>query len=423
MHVIIPLMEDQITLPDITAIDDLVELPSDIRAEIKTVLQVIVDEALHNLTQIWLFGSHARTDFIHDRHINSAGILSHYDSDLDILIVLDKNRINQNGTAWYKLRRSFEDATAIRLRVHPFGVTLKQFIQALSEEHYFYQEIVTQGKLLYVKTGAATAFKRAAALSPAVQHDKAKRYFEDYYDQTLGYQQAFELMFQQQRYRLGSHVLHRVTELIMQTFLLTICDNNPHTHDLTDLLRDISICEPVANKLFPQRSSEDARLMTLLNDAYIHGHYLSPDFVFIVTRQDLIDLGSRVGALQDWVRQFCTAQLMASAPEGVVYDYTPAVAALDMVALQARPLPGEALAKAIEEQADILRLKDKELEQEITAREQAEAREVQALERETVALREKEAALGREEYERKEKEASVQREKRLLAKLKQAGLE
>ena len=72
-------MDDRITLPDITPIKALRDLPPDICDQINTALQIVLDSALHNVTQVWLFGSHARGDFIHDRrYTRKRSLRSHF---------------------------------------------------------------------------------------------------------------------------------------------------------------------------------------------------------------------------------------------------------------------------------------------------------------------------------------------------------
>jgi predicted nucleotidyltransferase len=76
----------------------LAHLPKHKRDELKHVKEIILDEC-PTVLMIVLFGSHARGDWVEDRHIED-GVLHEYMSDFDILVIVRSNKIANSTDTW-----------------------------------------------------------------------------------------------------------------------------------------------------------------------------------------------------------------------------------------------------------------------------------------------------------------------------------
>ena len=76
----------------------LAHLPKHKRDELKRVKEIILDEC-PTVLMIILFGSHARGDWVEDRHIED-GVLHEYMSDFDILVIVRSNQLVTSTDTW-----------------------------------------------------------------------------------------------------------------------------------------------------------------------------------------------------------------------------------------------------------------------------------------------------------------------------------
>ena len=306
----------------------LAKAPSHIRAELKTLLKRINDADLPGVVMIWLFGSYARGDFINDIAIDDYGFSSEYHSDLDILVVVNDAGFHEKQDArWPNLVRAFDNEPGLQTKVHAIGISLPRFCKALRYGQYFYREIVEEGLLLQNRR---VSLPNKIPLKPAQLRKFALKGFMDFFaENALGYQQTFELLYQQQSYRLASHHLHQVTENLFHCFLLIYTEKKPRTHELDRLQGLVASYDPKIINVFPYHTPEQKRLRDLLIAAYVRGRYHVFNDDFIVTQADLDALGQRVGILQAHILQQCLAKITRFIPEEP-FDYTPPKAFLDM---------------------------------------------------------------------------------------------
>ena len=86
---------------------NILKTPSLIHKPLELLLDLIQSEFGDEVAMIWLFGSYARGDFINDRRVGKDGVVSEYQSDIDILLVLNAplvaGRTNQNERKLKKL--------------------------------------------------------------------------------------------------------------------------------------------------------------------------------------------------------------------------------------------------------------------------------------------------------------------------------
>jgi predicted nucleotidyltransferase len=70
---------------------------------------------------IWLFGSYARGDYINDRRVDEYGVVSEYNSDVDILVVLRGKDSFKKSKMIKKFVGRVEDSPIIHLPPNSFA--------------------------------------------------------------------------------------------------------------------------------------------------------------------------------------------------------------------------------------------------------------------------------------------------------------
>ena len=221
---------------------------------------------------VWLFGSYSRGDFINDIAVDDYGFSSEYHSDLDILVVVNGAGFHEKQDGrWPTLMRVFNNEARLRTQVHAFGISLPRFCKALRYGQYFYREIVEDGLLLH---SSGITLPNKIPLKPAQLRKFAIKGFMDFFaENALGYQQTFELLYQQESYRLASHHLHQVTENLFHRFLLVFTEKKPRTRALDLLQGMVASYDPAVINVFPYHTPEQKRLRDLLIAAYVRGRY------------------------------------------------------------------------------------------------------------------------------------------------------
>ncbi len=100
----------------------LAHLPKPKRDELKRVKEIILDEC-PTVLMIILFGSHARGDWVEDRHFEG-NVLHEYMSDFDILVIVRSNQIVNSKDTWRRAEtraRRFPNRTWTNLIGGPRG--------------------------------------------------------------------------------------------------------------------------------------------------------------------------------------------------------------------------------------------------------------------------------------------------------------
>jgi len=116
----------------------LAHLPKHKRDELKRVKEIVLDEC-STVLMIILFGSHARGDWVEDRHVED-GVLHEYMSDFDILVIVRSNKIVNSKDTWRRAEnraRRLPNRTWTNLIVE----SIETVNNALTRGHYFYLRV------------------------------------------------------------------------------------------------------------------------------------------------------------------------------------------------------------------------------------------------------------------------------------------
>jgi HEPN domain-containing protein/predicted nucleotidyltransferase len=275
-------------------------LPKHKRDELQRVKEIILD-GCPTVLMILLFGSHARGDWVEDRHIED-GVLHEYMSDFDIMVIVRSNRIVNSKDTW---RRA--EARAQRL-VPTWTNLIVESIEtvnnALARGHYFYSDIKKEGILLY-GTGE---FKlaRARKLDPKERRGNARAHFEPWFSSANDFYTSFEFNLDRGKYNLAAFELHQAVERFFDATLLVFTNYRPRLHDLQTLSHMVAGCDPAFLTVFPRATDREKECFELLRRAYVEARY-NPGYK--ITEGQLGYLAQRVKKLQDLTKKICEARI------------------------------------------------------------------------------------------------------------------
>jgi predicted nucleotidyltransferase/HEPN domain-containing protein len=278
----------------------LAHLPKHKRDELLRVKEIVLDEC-PTVLMIILFGSHARGDWVEDRHVED-GVLHEYMSDFDIMVIVRSHRIVNSKDTWRRAETRAQ--RLVPTWTNLIVESIETVNNALARGHYFYTDIKKQGILLY-DTGE---FKlaRARKLDPRERRGMAKAHFQEWYTTAQEFYLGFEFYVKKRMLKRAAFLLHQTTEALFDAILLVFTNYRPRLHDLQTLSHMVAGCDPVFLAVFPKATEEEKERFELLRRAYVEARY-NPGYK--ITREQLEYLAQRVEKLQDLTKKICETRI------------------------------------------------------------------------------------------------------------------
>jgi predicted nucleotidyltransferase/HEPN domain-containing protein len=278
----------------------LAHLPKHKRDELQRVKEIILDEC-PTVLMIVLFGSHARGDWVEDRHIED-GILHEYLSDFDILAIVRSHKIANNADTW---RRA--ETRAHRL-VHTWTNLIVESIEtvnnALARGQYFFSDIKKEGILLY--DSGEFELARPRKLDPRERRGNAKAHFKQWFTSAKEFYFGVGVYLKRREYKVAAFMLHQATERFYAAILLVFTNYKPRIHDLEKLSHMVAGHDPAFLTVFPKATPEEKECFDLLRRAYVEARY-NP--AYKITKAQLEYLAERVRKLQRLTKRICEAKI------------------------------------------------------------------------------------------------------------------
>jgi predicted nucleotidyltransferase/HEPN domain-containing protein len=278
----------------------LAHLPKHKRDELKRVTEIILDEC-PTVLMIILFGSHARGDWVEDRHVED-GVLHEYMSDFDIMVVVRSHQIVNSKDTWRRAETRAQ--RLVPTWTNLIVESIETVNNALARGHYFYTDIKKEGILLY-DTGE---FKlaRARKLDPRERRGMAKADFEQWFTSAIGFYRTYEYDLEIHEYKIAAFQLHQAVERFFDATLLVFTNYRPRLHDLQKLSHMVAGCDPAFLTVFPKATDQEKECFDLLRRAYVDSRY-NPGYK--ITKEQLEYLAQRVQKLQDLTKTVCEARI------------------------------------------------------------------------------------------------------------------
>jgi len=290
---------------------DLDHLPVGKRRELARVVEILheeFDEAQAGassekrrrgrILKIVLFGSYARGDWV-DGFSSNRG----YQSDYDILIVVNQKKLTDPGGAWYNAEDRITRAIKgpLTLIVH----TLGEVNDRMAMGHYFFADIRREGVMLYELKGQKPLAK-PRPLTPKEAYEISEEYFAQWHPRSAETIAGYNFFLARKNLNDAAFNLHQAVERTYNTFLLTLTHYTPASHNIVNLRNLAEEQDRRLVEAWPRYFRRDRSAYNILKRAYVEARY-SPHFAITTEQLDWLEAGAR--RLHGLVEQACQERL------------------------------------------------------------------------------------------------------------------
>ena len=297
---------------------DLDHLPATKQRELERVVQIIFeefDDALALATQDWkkkgriqkivLYGSYARGGWVDEPHTAKG-----YQSDYDLLIVVNDKRLIDRVEYWSKLDerliRELSVTKTLRTPVNFIVHTLQEVNDGLAQGRYFFMDVARDGIALYQSDDSK--FHEPQPKTPDQALDMAREYFDDWLPSAKSFERGYKYAQRDGDLKKAVFDLHQAVERYYHCVLLVCTSYTPHVHNLGFLRTQAERIDPRLIEAWPREAKADRAHFEKLKGAYIKARYSKH---FQITEGELAWLGGRAEALGHVVQVICEEHIVA----------------------------------------------------------------------------------------------------------------
>jgi len=250
------------------------------------------------ILKIVLFGSYARGDWV-DGFSSNRG----YQSDYDILIVVNQKKLTDEAAIWYKAEDRF--TRAIREPVTLIVHTLGEVNDQMAMGHYFFADIRREGVMLYELKGQKPLTK-PRSLNAQQAYDTAKEHFDQRFPRATDFMIGYRSFRDHGKLALAAFMLHQAVEHAYHALLLALTHYTPNSHNIVNLRNLAEARDRRLIEAWPRFYKRDRATYQLLKRAYVEARY-SPHFTITPEQLDWLEAGTR--RLHALVEQACQEHL------------------------------------------------------------------------------------------------------------------
>lgn len=296
-------------------------LPPAKQRELERVVQIVFEEFAEatalatngwkrkaRILKVILYGSYARGGWIDEPHTAKG-----YQSDFDLLIIVNDKRVTDRVTFWLKLEQRLNDELAItrtlRTPVNFIVHTLGEVNDGLAHGRYFFMDVAKDGIALYQTDG--TELHTPKPKTPDQALAMAMEYFEEWYPGAAGRLDTARYTMAKGRLKEAAFDLHQSAEFLYHCVLLTCCFYTPHVHNLGFLRTQAERIDPRLTYVWPRDNRRDRGLFEKLKEAYVKARYSRH---YRITKDELEWLGTQVEELGRVVHAVCSERIEALKP-------------------------------------------------------------------------------------------------------------
>ncbi|MDB5222819.1 MAG: hypothetical protein JWN83_1486 [Chitinophagaceae bacterium] len=160
----------------------------------------------------------------------------------------------------------------IHFSLHQSGHINKQ----IEEGHIFYSLVCTRENLVYDDGMQPLLTTGPGKLHPLI--NKAKNEFNTGIKRAQSFLNGANTYHANNEKELTAFMLQQAAELAFRTVILSLTGQDIRTHSITVLKKHCKRCAPGLNEIFPANTTEEERLISLLDKAYLNARY-SADFI------------------------------------------------------------------------------------------------------------------------------------------------
>ncbi len=295
---------------------DIDHLPPHKQRELERVVRIVFEEfedALALATQGWkkkgriakiiLYGSYARGGWVDEPHTAKG-----YQSDYDLLIVVNDRRLTDRIEYWAKLDdrliREFGVTKTLRTPVNFIVHSLDEVNAGLSQGRYFFIDIARDGIALYQDHDSELAEPKP--MTPQAALAMAREYYEEWMPAAEDFWDSADHLIGKARFKRAAFLMHQATESLYHCVLLVCRFYTPHVHNLGFLRTQAERIDARLIDAWPRVERLDRTRFEKLKDAYVKARYSKH---FRVTAEELDWLAERVERLSELVEVICREQI------------------------------------------------------------------------------------------------------------------
>ncbi|MCK4981422.1 MAG: HEPN domain-containing protein [Victivallaceae bacterium] len=279
----------------------LAHLPKEKKDELKKIVKTLLE--FKEVEMIILFGSYATGKYVHSDRYEEDGIIYEYQSDYDLLIILSQNGQANNLPFIYGITEKLNKLKSLT----PISSIYEgaDFVnEQLSEGNYFFNDIKSEGILLYTSKRKQLARKRKLSIEEIKK--QAQDYFDEWFESADNFCSLHLDALEKEMYKESAFLLHQATERYYHTLTLVFTGYKHKTHNLEELGRIASILNLEYKKIFPRHTEIEKHHFSLLQKAYIDSRYKKG---YRINREELEYLSKRVVKLRDLTEKVCKTKI------------------------------------------------------------------------------------------------------------------
>ena len=280
-------------------------LPDYAKADLRQIVSLIL-EKLPRTEMIILYGSYARGTYVEYDERDEFGIRTSFMSDYDILVVTSKTDVKEAGCILDDVDAKYYKRPDRQVPIQFINDDIEKLNSDLSEGRYFYTGLKKDGIMLY--DSGNYKLERARKLDFEEIRQQAQEYFDEKFKEADEFLVDATNTYNRKNYKRASFYLHQTCENYFYALRLVHTLKNSKQHNLSKLLGSTRKYSEELRKIFPRNTKEEKRLFELLRLAYVEARY-NPKFV--VTKEDIDTLLSRVERLRKVVEETCRKQIDA----------------------------------------------------------------------------------------------------------------
>ncbi|MFA6713926.1 MAG: HEPN domain-containing protein [Victivallales bacterium] len=276
-------------------------LPKNKKDELKKIVKTLLE--YKEVEMIILFGSYATGKYVHrDRYVED-GIIYEYKSDYDLLIILSQNKQADNPSFVHNITEKLKDL-GLFTPVSPIYEGAGFVNQQLSEGNYFFNDIKSEGVLLYDSKRKQLSRKRKLNLEET--RKQAQDYFAEWFESANEFFGQYESALDKLWLKNAAFQLHQAAERFYHTVSLVFTGYKHKTHDLEELGNIASTLNLEYKKIFPRKTETEKHHFSLLQRAYIDSRYKKG---YKITKEQLEYLAKRVKKLRNLTEKVCKEKI------------------------------------------------------------------------------------------------------------------
>jgi predicted nucleotidyltransferase/HEPN domain-containing protein len=293
-------------------------LPAQKQRELERIVQIVFEEfedALALATQNWkrkgriakiiLYGSYARGGWIDEPHTAKG-----YQSDYDLLIIVNDKRLTDRVEYWSKLDdRLIRELTVTRTLRTPVNFIVHsadEVGRGLSEGRYFFMDVARDGIAIY--QAVDDELPEPQPKTPHAALEMAREYFDEWWPSANEFLDDFGSNLERDRLKKAAFELHQATERFYHCVLLVGTFYTPHVHNLAFLRTQAERVDPRLASAWPRDDRAERARFEKLKEAYVKARYSKH---YQITEDELAWLGARVAELASIVETVCSERIAA----------------------------------------------------------------------------------------------------------------